>query len=117
MEIEAKVRSNPEEIEMYFHADEVLNIRYYELIGANIYKVRIRMCECNISVKGITTLKRIKEKVIRACPEHYRIISNVTLKNGIKRRIYACNDYWEEEYAKRFADYMNSEVAKIEREV
>lgn len=116
MEIEAKVRSNSEEIELYFNADEVLNIRYYELIGANVYKVRIRMCECNISVKGITTLQGIKEKVIRACPEHYRIKSKVTLKNGVERVLYACNDYWEEEYAKRFADYMKSEVEKIERE-
>ena len=116
MEIEAKVRSNPVEMEQYFDIDEVLNIRYYELLGGQVYKVRIRMAECNISVKGLTSLGKIKEKVIRACSEHYRIKSKVTLKNGVERVIYSCNDYWEEEYAKRFAHYMKSEVEKIERE-
>lgn len=115
MEIDAKVRSSSEAMQQYFDIDEVLNIRQYELVGGCVYKVRIRICECNISVKGITTLEKIKEKVIRACPEHYRIESKVTLKNGIERRIYACNDYWEKEYAERFADYMISEVVKIER--
>ena len=116
MEIEAKVRSNPAEMEQYFDFDEVLNIRYYELIGNGIYKVRVRISECNISVKGITTLGYIKERVVRACSEHYRIKSRVTLENGVVRNIYACNDYWEKEYAERFARYMNSEVEKIERE-
>ncbi|MBS7297620.1 MAG: hypothetical protein KIG65_00905 [Eubacteriales bacterium] len=116
MEIEAKVRSNPVEMEQYFDIDEVLNIRYYELLGGQVYKVRIRMAECNISVKGLTSLGKIKEKVIRACSEHYRIKSKVTLKNGVERVIYSCNDYWEEEYAKRFAHYMKSEVEKLERE-
>ena len=115
MEIEAKVCSTPEEIQEYFDIDEVLNIRYYELIGGRVYKVRIRMAECNVSVKGLTSLGKIKEKVIRACSENYRIKSKVTLKNGVERVIYASNDYWEGEYAKRFADYMKSEVEKIER--
>lgn len=115
MEIEAKVCSTPEEMEEYFDIDEVLNIRHYELVGGRVYKVRIRIVECDILVNGLTSLEKIKEKVIKACPEYYRIKSRVTLKNGFDRVIYASNDYWEEEYAKRFADYMKSEIEKIER--
>lgn len=115
MEIEAKVCSTPEEIQEYFDIDEVLNIRHYELVGGRVYKVRIRIVECDILVNGLTSLKSIKDKVVKACSEYYRIKSKVTLKNGVDRVIYASNEYWEEEYAKRFADYMKSEVERIER--
>lgn len=116
MERELKVRSTPGEIQEFFDIDEVLNIRYFELLGRGIYKVRIRMAECNVTFKGMLSLPKIKEKVIKACSEHYRIKSKVTLSNGESRVIYSCNSYWENEYAERYAKYKKSEVKRIIRE-
>ena len=117
MERELKVRSTPDEMQEFFDIDEVLNIRYFELLGKGIYKVRIRMRECDVTFKGVLSLPKIKEKVINACSEHYRIKSKVTLSNGESRVIYPCNSFWENEYAERYAKYRKSKVERIAREV
>lgn len=46
MEIEIKVKATPKEMLSYFEFDEVLDIRYYEKIDQDVYRVRIRILEC-----------------------------------------------------------------------
>lgn len=116
MEIEVNVRvENYKEMDDCFKFDEVLDIRSCKKIADGIYKVIIRLPECEIKFRGITTLASIKDRVIRACPDFYTIKSRVTFANGTTRIIYANNDYWESEYAKRYAKLNNCKVTKIER--
>lgn len=115
MEIQTTVRvRNDQEIEEYFNFDEILNIRYYEKIGEKLFKVIIRLPECEISVRKGTTLKSIKEKVIEVSGD-YPIKSKVFFTNGTKRMMYAQNEFWAEEYAKNCAERHNTKVAGIER--
>lgn len=115
MELWVKVRvKSHEEIRDCFEFDEIIDIRWYEHIGNNIYNVLIRFCDCDVSFRGVTTLERIKQKVVKAS-DYYTIKSKVAFSDGSERIIYACNDYWEKQNANKYAEYYNTTVAKIER--
>lgn len=116
MEIEVKVQvENDKEMNNCFEFDEVLNIRFYEKIGDRLYKAIIRLPECEIKFRGVTTLKKIKQKVVEARPDLYPIKSKVTFLKEEERIIYAHNDFWENEYIERYAKLNNSKVIKVER--
>ena len=117
MEIRTIVVANSyEEIDESFEFDEVLNIRYFEKIGKNTYKTIIRIPDCNIRVGNRTTLKHLKEKVMKANPDIYSLKSKVILANGTERIIYTANEDWENEYANRLAELNHSTVVAIERQ-
>ena len=116
MEIKTRVRvKNYQEIRDYFKFDEILDIRFMEQVGEKTYKVVIRLPECHVNIGSSTTLKRIKEKVLEACAKDYPIKSKVVFANGTERIIHASTDYWESEYAWRFAERDRTSVVKIER--
>lgn len=116
MEIHVKVKvKSHEEMEDCFNFDEILNVRWMEYVGNNIYKVIIRLPECKINIRGVTTLKRIKEKVLDACATYYTIKNMVTFVNGTTRIIYASNEFWSNEYATICARQQKTKVVSIER--
>lgn len=115
MELWVKVRvKSHKEISAWFAFDEIINIRWYEHIGNNIYNVLIRFCDYDVSFRGVTTLERIKEKVVKAS-DYYTIKSRVTFSDGSDRIMYACNDYWEKQNATEYAKHHDTTVTKIER--
>ena len=115
MHITTIVKATSEEVASFFKFDEVLNIRCYEKIGENRYKMIIRIPECGIRVRNGTTLNRIKQKVLELCEDTFPIQRRVFFKDGTKRIIYAGSSYWEEEYAKRYAEYSGTKIDRIER--
>ncbi len=115
METWLKIRTkSSEEMEDCFNFDEVLNIRYFERIGKNTYKVLIRTADCDLECKGITTLQRVKERVVKGSKK-YPIKSRVTFTDGTNRIIYSSNDYWVNDNAEEIARIKGKEILKIER--
>lgn len=116
MEIRVKVQvENDEEMSECFRFDEVLNIRFCEKIGDGLYMAVIRLPECEINFRGVTTLKNIKQRVVEARSDLYPIKSKVTFLNETEHIIYAGNEFWENEYIERCAELNNSKVIKVER--
>ncbi len=102
------------EINDWFQFDEVVNIRYFEHIGKNTYKVLIRTADCDLECKGVTTLEHIKERVVKGS-KCYPVKSRVIFTDGTNRIIYSLNDYWEQSNAEEIAHIKGKCVSKIER--
>ena len=68
-----------------------------------------------IKFRGVTTLKKIKQRAVEARSDLYPIKSKVTFLKETERIIYANNDFWENEYIERCAKLNNSKVIKVER--
>lgn len=115
MHITTIVKATSEEVASLIKFDEILNIRYYEKIGENRYKMIIRLPECAIQIRNGMTLNGIKQKVLKLCEETFPIQSRVFFKDGTIRMIYAGSTYWEEEYAKTYAEHGRTKVDRIER--
>lgn len=115
MEITATIRvRNREEMIDCFEFDEVLNVRFYERKRDSTYKVIIRIPECKLQIRGVTTLEKIKERVVKSS-SFFTIKSEVSFADGTTRIIYSNNDYWETEYAQRCALVHNTKVVEIKR--
>ena len=114
MLLECKVKATEEEMESCFSFDEVLNIRSYEQISPGLYFVRIRLPECKgIRTTGISNLEKIRKKVIRRCPDSFRVVGDANYANKKTRRIYAPNEFWLHEYANIYGREFGSRVLSI----
>ena len=114
MVLELKVKATKEEMETCFSFDEVLNIRYYEQISPGLYFVKIRLPECKgIKTTGVSSLDKIRKKVIKKCPENFRVVGDACYANKKIRRIYAPNEFWLNEYANIYGREFGSRVLSI----
>ena len=116
MEINVRIKISQKEMEEIFFYDDVINVRRYEHIGNDVFKVRLRIPKCDM--KGSRKIKKfdtIKEEVINKCKERFKVVSKVYFKNGEEKIIYSPNNYWEKVNAEEFAKVNETDVIKIER--
>lgn len=112
MEIEIKVKATPKEMLSYFEFDEVLDIRYYEKIDQDVYRVRIRIPECEGFRKDrVCNLDFLKKKIVKFCPNEYGVVGEAVFEK--RRKFYAPNNYWLEEVVKNYASLMGYKVVSI----
>lgn len=115
MEIELKVKATPREMQSYFEFDEVLNIRYYEKLEQDIYRIRIRIQECDgLNKSGVRKLDYLKKKLVKLCPKEFGVAGEAVFEK--KRKFYAPNDYWLERYVNHYADLIGCSVVSLRKE-
>ena len=61
MESHVKIKASQKEMEYLFENDEFISVRLYERTDARLYKCILRHKELEKLLKGIFTIKRIKE--------------------------------------------------------
>lgn len=109
MELRLKISADMNELRSTFEYDEVILIKYYERIRPNVYDVIARLPECSLKPPvNVIPLKKFREKVIKACPDVFRITAEVTFENGVSRKIYAVNEYWIREDAIQYGKRDNT---------
>ncbi|OQB11874.1 MAG: hypothetical protein BWY15_02379 [Firmicutes bacterium ADurb.Bin193] len=102
MEIRRTIKATDEEMSRVFDYDEILNVKYCEKQKNGLFRVRFRIPECSLKDSSVPiTLKKLKENVVKACSDTYRVIADVTYSDGTTRRIYASTFECAEEYAQK----------------
>lgn len=114
MEIDMKVKATPEEMKSYFDFDEVLNIRFYEKLEGDIYRIRMRIPECKgINKYGKPKLGALKKRVVKLCPEEFGITGEAVFE---KRRVFhAPNEYWLQIYIDDFVRRNGYSVVSVNK--
>lgn len=116
MEINVRIKISQKEMEEIFFYDDVINVRRYEHIGDDVFKVKLRIPECNMKdSRKIRKFDTIKKEVVNKCKDRFKIVSKVYFKNGEEKIIYSVNDYWEKANAEEFARINKTDILKIER--
>lgn len=117
MEVKVKILATPEIMERFFSFDEVLDIRYYNKCGKNLFSANIRIPECNLTDSNRQIrISEYKELVIKKCEDTYQIATDVLYSDNTIKRIFASNDYWIKEYAKIHAQMDGLKIIDIKSE-
>lgn len=117
MEIRRTIRAEENEIDRVFEYDEVLNIKYMEMLKNGLYKVIFRIVECDIKDSSHPiSLESVKKKIVHAASDTYTLAAKVTYSDSSIRKVYACNEYWLAENAKRHGEIDGVTVKEIKKD-